>query len=292
MNTPSRGLGRGLTALLSAKPAALGSNANSGATLPITAIHAGPSQPRRMIHPEALEDLTASIKANGVIQPILVRPLLKDPAGNTGYEIVAGERRWQAAKLAGLTTIPVVIRPLSDQQAVAIALIENIQREELTPAEEARALNRLIHEFALTHHEVAESVGRSRAAVSNLIRLLDLPESVIALMDSKALSMGHARALLGVAEDAERIRLADLIVKRRLSVRETEHLVRRAVKGQGDEVPSPKPALSVISQVIRTPGLRAQVHQKIDGSARIVVEVGDAHVRDRVLEAIRKAARE
>ena len=131
-------------------------------------------------------------------------------------KIVAGERRWQAAKLAGLTDLPVIVRELSDKQAVAVALIENIQREELTSAEEARALKRLIEEFSLTHSEVAESVGRSRAAVSNLIRLLDLPDSVVDLIDSKKISMGHARALLGLSDDAARERLGQLVAERGL----------------------------------------------------------------------------
>src|SRR5271168_5045531 len=198
----SRGLGRGLGALLGAAPTV--SASRGGGKLPISLMRPGAFQPRREIHKEPLEELAASIKANGVIQPIVVRALPAGTAGAAKYEIVAGERRWQAAKLAGLADIPVIVRELSDGQAVAVALIENIQREELTPAEEARALQRLIGEFTLTHQEVAEAVGRSRVAVSNLIRLLDLPAEVVALIDSKALSMGHARALLGLEDEAER----------------------------------------------------------------------------------------
>src|SRR6267378_1377117 len=173
MVAPSKGLGRGLRSLLGANPTV--SASRGGGTLPISLMQASAFQPRREIHQQPLEELAASIKANGVIQAIVVRPL-PAASGAAKYEIVAGERRWQAAKLAGLTDIPVIVRPLSDKEAVAVALIENIQREELTSAEEARALKRLIEEFSLTHQEVAESVGRSRAAVSNLIRLLDLPE--------------------------------------------------------------------------------------------------------------------
>ena len=227
----SRGLGRGLGALLNATPKA--SASRGGGTLPLSLMQAGAFQPRRSIQQQPLEELAASIKANGVIQPIVVRPLPVGAGGAPKYEIVAGERRWQAAKLAGLTDIPVIVRELSDSQAVAVALIENIQREELTPAEEARALQRLIGEFSLTHAEVAEAVGRSRAAVSNLIRLLDLPAEVVALIDSKSVSMGHARALLGLEDDAERVRLGVLVAERGLSVRETENLVRRALKGEG-----------------------------------------------------------
>ena len=181
----SRGLGRGLGALLGAQPTV--SSSRGGGTLPLMLMQAGAFQPRREIHRQPLEELAASIKANGVIQPIVVRPLPAGTVGSARYEIVAGERRWQAAKLAGLTDIPTIVRELSDRQALAVGLIENVQREELTAAEEARALKQLTEEFSLTQQEVADSVGRSRAAVSNLIRLLDLPESVVALIDSKAL---------------------------------------------------------------------------------------------------------
>jgi ParB family chromosome partitioning protein len=192
----------------------------------------GAFQPRREIHQEPLQELAASIKANGVIEPIVVRPLPAGAVGRARYEIVAGERRWRAAKLAGLTDIPTIVRELSDSQAVAVGLIENIQREELTAAEEARALKRLVKDFSLTHQELADSVGRSRAAVTNLIRLLDLPEAVVALIDSKALSMGHARALLGLEDQAARERVAKAVVAGGLSVRETEKLVRKALEGE------------------------------------------------------------
>ena len=204
MARESRGLGRGLGALLGAELRVTPSR--GGGTLPLALMQAGAFQPRREIHRQPLEELAASIKANGVIQPIVVRPLpAGGAAGAAKYEIVAGERRWQAAKLAGLTDIPTIVRELSDRQAVAVALIENIQREDLTPAEEARALQRLIVEFQLTHEAIGQAVGRSRAAVSNLIRLLDLPENVVALIDSKQLAMGHARALLGLETAAEQV---------------------------------------------------------------------------------------
>src|ERR1700729_4131810 len=170
------GLGRGLGALLGAAPTV--SASRGGGTLPLSLMQSGALQPRREIHREPLEELAASIKAKGVIQPIIVRPLPAGASGTARYEIVAGERRWQAAKLAGLADIPTIVRELSDKEATAVALIENIQREELTPAEEARALKRLVEEFSLTHEGVAEVVGRSRASVTNLMRLLDLPETV------------------------------------------------------------------------------------------------------------------
>lgn len=285
MVEPSKGLGRGLPSLLGAQLTV--SPSRGGGTLPISLMQAGAFQPRREIHQQPLEELAASIKSNGVIQAIVVRPL---PAGSGAakYEIVAGERRWQAAKLAGLTDIPVIVRQLSDKEAVAVALIENIQREELTSAEEARALKRLIEEFSLTHSQVAETVGRSRAAVTNLIRLLDLPASVVDLIDSKAISMGHTRALLGLEDDAGRVRLAQLIAERGLSVRETENLVRKAMKGEGG-APAKHPELSVISQVLKTKTVHVQLNQKASGAARIVIDVVDAQARDAIVEAIKKA---
>ena len=285
----SKGLGRGLGALLGAEPRA--SASKGGGRLPLLLMQSGAFQPRREIHRQPLEELAASIKANGVIQPIIVRPLPVAAAGAARYEIVAGERRWQAAKIAGLTDIPVIVRELSDRQAVAVALIENIQREGLTPAEEARALQRLIGDFSLTHQEVADAVGRSRAAVTNLIRLLDLPAEVVALIDSKALSMGHARALLGLEDDAQRVRLGQLVAERGYSVRETENLVRKALKG-GGSADRKRPELSVVSEVWRTKSVRVELQQKSSGAARIVVDVADAKARDAVVEALSAIAQD
>jgi ParB family chromosome partitioning protein len=298
MAKESRGLGRGLQALLSAQPprptaASPSSPGPSVGSLPIAAIQTGPSQPRKSIALQPLEELAASIQANGVIQPIVVRSVKGAVAGAPEYEIVVGERRWQAAKLAGLTEIPAVIRELSDQQAVAVALIENIQREELTPAEEARSLSRLVDEFSLTHQEVATAVGRSRAAVSNLIRLLDLPAAVVSLIDSKSLSMGHARALLGLNDDGDRVRLATVVADRNLSVRATEVLVRKELKGEASVRASPsKPDLSVMSEVLRTPFMTVQMLQKASGVGRLIVEFADSVTRDEVIEAIKSVVQE
>jgi ParB family transcriptional regulator, chromosome partitioning protein len=280
-------LGRGLGALLGAEPRV--SASRGGGTLPLSLMLAGAFQPRREIHRQPLEELAASIKANGVIQPIVVRPLPAGSAGDARYEIVAGERRWQAAKLAGLADIPVIVRELSDKQCVAVALIENIQREELTAAEEARALKRLVSEFSLTHQEVADSVGRSRASVSNLMRLLDLPQVVVALIDSKAISMGHARALLGIEDDSERERLANLVAERGLSVRETETLVRKTMQ-EGRETPALKPELAVVSEVLRTEAVHVQLHQKASGRGKLIVEFVGSVSRDALLAAIKSAA--
>jgi ParB family chromosome partitioning protein len=286
MAAPTKGLGRGLQSLLGADPTV--SPSRGGGTLPTSLMQAGAFQPRREIHQQPLEELAASIKANGVIQAIVVRPLAAG-SGTARYEIVAGERRWQAAKLAGLADIPVIVRPLTDKEAVAVSLIENIQREELTSAEEARALKRLIEEFSLTHQEVAESVGRSRAAVSNLIRLLDLPASVVDLIDSKAISMGHARALLGLKDDDGRVRLARIVAERGLSVRETESLVRKDSEREGAR-PGDKTALPPMTQVLKTKTVHVQLKQKASGAARIVIDVADAKSRDAIVEAIKAAA--
>jgi ParB family transcriptional regulator, chromosome partitioning protein len=273
-----------LGALLGAAPTV--SASRGGGTLPLSLMQSSTLQPRREIHREPLEELAASIKAKGVIQPIIVRPLPTGASGPARYEIVAGERRWQAAKLAGLTDIPVIVRELSDQEAVAVALIENIQREELTAAEEARSLKRLTTEFSLTQQEVADSVGRSRAAVSNLIRLLDLPAPVVALIDSKALGMGHARALLGLRGDVERERLAKRVAEGGLSVRETENLVRKTQTGEATAARKPAES-TVVSEVLRTKAAHVQLHQRTAGSGKIIIEFADSHTRDQLLDLIR-----
>ena len=237
MNQKKPVLGRGLDALLgqmSASRAATGAPALPGdelAKLPLDQLQRGRYQPRVDMREEALEDLASSIRAQGVVQPIVVRPL-EMPGAAPGsapsrYEIIAGERRWRAAQMAGLETIPAIIRRVPDESAIAMALIENIQRENLNPLEEARALDRLIREFEVTHQQAADAVGRSRAAVSNLLRLLELPPEVAELVDRRAIEMGHARALLGLTQKRQQIEVGQLVSKKGLSVRETEALVRR-----------------------------------------------------------------
>jgi len=189
--------------------------------LPVDVIQRGEYQPRVDMHQESLQDLADSIAVQGVVQPIVVRTI-----GENRYEIVAGERRWRAAQMAGLHEIPAVVREVDDRSAIAIALIENIQRENLNPLEEARALARLIDEFELTHEQAAAAVGRSRAAVSNLLRLLDLDDGVKVLLERGELEMGHARALLALA-GARQVEAARQVVARGLSVRATEGLVRQ-----------------------------------------------------------------
>ena len=200
------------------------------AKIPVDLLQRGKYQPRVDMRTESLGDLADSIKRQGLVQPILVRPLTgRSPGEAQRYEIIAGERRWRAAQMAGLAEIPAVIRDVPDEAAVAMALIENIQRENLNPLEEARALVRLIEEFGLTHQTAAEAVGRSRAAVSNLLRLMELADEVKALVEQRSIEMGHARALLGLASRRQQIEVAGLVAKKALSVRETEALVRRLV---------------------------------------------------------------
>lgn len=217
-----RGLGMGLSALLGATETYAGESERGGPqTVPIEFLRASPLQPRRRFEASELEALADSIREKGILQPLLVRPAT---TGAAGYEIVAGERRWRAAQRAGLHEIPVVVRELSDQETLELALVENIQRADLSPLEEAQGFRRLIDEFGHTQEELAAALGKSRSHIANTLRLLSLPEGVQAMLEEGALSAGHARALLGAAEPA---RLAEIVVAQGLSVRETEELVRR-----------------------------------------------------------------
>jgi ParB family chromosome partitioning protein len=233
MAAKKRGLGRGLDELLgisttTTESAAVAKGSDSSRqgdlrNLPVDVIQKGRYQPRHDFAQEALQELADSIRAQGVVQPVVVRHLPEDKAK---YELIAGERRWRAAQLAGLHEIPAVVRDVPDQAAMAMGLIENIQREELNPIEEAAALQRLIEEFGLTHQQTAEAVGRSRASVSNLLRLLTLESKVKLMLEERQLEMGHARALLALLGSTQ-VQAAEQVFARGLSVRETEHLVRR-----------------------------------------------------------------
>ena len=224
-------LGRGLADLLGARvgaPVAAAPVGEQLAKLPLDLLQRGRYQPRIDMRTETLAELADSIKAQGVVQPIVVRALGAPDVGESQrYEIIAGERRWRAAQMAGLTEIPAVIRHIPDDAAIAVSLIENIQRENLNPLEEARALTRLITEFGLTHQEAADAVGRSRAAVSNLLRLLELAPEVCELLEKRTIEMGHARALLALTQRRQQTEVGLLVGKKGLSVRETEALVRR-----------------------------------------------------------------
>ncbi len=226
MAAKKRGLGRGLDALLGAGLSESVSNVgraegNDLRTVPVDLIQRGEYQPRRDIQPEALQELADSIKEQGVIQPIVIRPV----AGGR-YEIVAGERRWRATQLAGLQEIPAVVREMPDKTALSVAIIENIQREDLNPLEEAVALDRLLNEFDLTHQLVADAVGRSRASVSNLLRLLELDDELKRYLTEGKLGMGHARALLALSTSSQK-QAGREVISKQLSVRQTESLVRR-----------------------------------------------------------------
>ncbi len=225
-------LGRNLGALLGKSRA---DSARSSAAeepsrlqdLPLDAIQPGRYQPRSAMDPDRLEELAESIRIQGLVQPVVVRPLAREGT----YELIAGERRWRASRMAGKETVPAIIREVPDEASLALALIENIQRENLNPLEEATALKRLIDEFELTHSQAAENVGRSRAGVSNLLRLLELAPAVRALVDERKLDMGHARALLTL-DQVDQVRAARQVVDQELSVRQTEALVRRIREGQ------------------------------------------------------------
>ena len=230
--TKKKRLGRGLDALLS-KPVAetasvtVSADVADGLTnIPVELLQRGEYQPRLDMRQDTLEELAKSIQMQGVVQPIVARPLRRE--GHTQrYEIVAGERRWRAAQMAGLQEIPAVVRVIPDEAAIAMSLIENIQREDLNPLEEARALERLIREFDLKHEEAAKAVGRSRASVSNLLRLLDLSDKVKSMLESRDIQMGHARSLLALSSEVQQLNAAKQVVKKGLSVRGTAALVRR-----------------------------------------------------------------
>jgi len=243
-----KSLGRVLDALLSSAAGSTVARAETPASesgapaadaalreVPIDLLQRGRYQPRVDMRDDSLAELAESIKAQGVVQPIVVRPLPRQGDGEARYEIVAGERRWRAAQLAGLHAIPAVVRDIPDESAVAVALIENIQRENLNPIEEARALHRLVEEFGLTHEDAASAVGRSRTTVTNLLRLLELPRPVRTFLESRELDMGHARALLGLPTPEMQFEIAERIVKQGWSVREAEQAVRRVAGTSGDK---------------------------------------------------------
>jgi ParB family chromosome partitioning protein len=232
-----KGLGRGLDALLGASvdiEEAVPNVPGAPTSLSVMQLQAGKYQPRTRMDEGALNELAASIKAQGLMQPILVRPV--DPAGAGKYEIIAGERRFRAAQIAGLTEVPVLVKDVDDQAAAAMALIENIQREDLNPLEEAQGIQRLITDFDFTHEQAAGAVGRSRSAVSNLLRLLNLAKPVQTMLMAGDIDMGHARALLAV-DSASQIALANQIVAKRMSVRDAEKLVTAAIVKLSDNKP-------------------------------------------------------
>ena len=215
------------------KPAAVTSAAealDSLSEIPLEHLQRGKYQPRVDMRKDTIEELARSMQAQGVLQPVVVRPV-GESGGEKRFEIIAGERRWRAAQMAGLETIPAVIKDVPDEAAIAMSIIENIQREDLNPLEEARGIQRLISEFRLTHQAAAEAVGRSRATVSNLIRLTELSDKVKGLLEARELDMGHARALLAIGNPADQYEAARQVMRNGLSVRATEQLVRKILSG-------------------------------------------------------------
>jgi len=253
--------------------------ANNLRELDIDRIQRGKFQPRQNFDQQSLQELADSIRAQGVIQPVVVRP-----EGNH-FELVAGERRWRAAQMAGLQKIPVVVRDIDAKAAAAIALIENIQREDLNPLEESAAFMRLIDEFDLTHQQVADSVGRSRAAVSNLLRLLDLADPVKDQVNLGLLDMGHARALLALIRH-DQIEVANLVVKRGLSVRATEQLVKRTLKGQSDkESPDSDPDIRRLeTRISEKLGAAVKIKSGKQGSGKLIISFHNSDELDGILE--------
>jgi len=289
-----RGLGRGLEALLGPKGAAQApvleaTPADTLRHLPVDALSPGKYQPRKTMDQAKLAELAESIKAQGVIQPIVVRDL-----GGKRFEIIAGERRWRASQLAGLSEIPVVIREVDDRTVVAMALIENIQREDLNPLEEAQALQRLIDEFDLTHAQAADAVGRSRAAVSNLLRLLEMPKDIRTLVETRALEMGHARALLTLPPQAA-IALARQAADNGWSVREVEHRVQQLASGKvavagKAKAAKPKPQADIATlerELSESLGTTVNVLHGRAGRGRLVIHYSDLESLDGVLERLR-----
>jgi ParB family transcriptional regulator, chromosome partitioning protein len=255
--------------------------------LPVDLIRRGRYQPRRDFDPDSLRELADSIAAQGVIQPIVVRPV-----GEGHYEIIAGERRWRAAQQAGLTEIPVVVREVDEQSAVAIGLIENIQRADLNPLEESAALNRLLQEFGLTHQQVAAAVGKSRTTVTNLLRLLELNDDVKGFVESRNLEMGHARCLLGL-KGPRQSEAARAVVARGLSVRETERLVRRLQEEQQGEIERrPRPELDpnirrLLADLTDRLGARVEIHQGTRGAGKLLIAYNSLDELDGILGHIK-----
>ncbi len=290
--TPKKRLGRGLDALLSKPVSETGAVTGDAheilKSLPIELLQRGRYQPRVDMRQDTLEDLADSIRVQGVVQPIVARPI-EGTGSSQRYEIVAGERRWRAAQLAGLSEIPAVVRDVPDEAAIAMALIENIQRENLNPLEEARALDRLIREFDLTHAEAAGAVGRSRAAVSNLLRLLDLSDKVKPLLEDRQLEMGHARALLAIGDPVQQFDAARQVVRKGMSVRETERLVQRMLGGRPGRPAKAAPAVDadvrrLEIEVSEKLGAKVRVEHTRKGGGRLVISYNSLDELDGILK--------
>jgi ParB family chromosome partitioning protein len=295
MATKKPSLGRGLGALLG-QPVVQENGAGARVfddelvKLPVDLLQRGKYQPRLDMRPESLQELADSIKSQGVVQPIVVRPVGTPlPGQPQRYEIIAGERRWRATQIAGLHEIPAVVRRVPDEAAVAMALIENIQREDLNPLEEARALDRLIKEFDMTHQSAADAVGRSRAAVSNLLRLLDLAEPVKERLEKREIEMGHARAMLALDSAKRQIEVATVVAQKGMSVRDTEALIKRMLAGGTDAAvpavrdPNIRKLESDLSDKL---GAKVQVQHASGGKGKLVINYNSLDELDGILEHI------
>ena len=301
MSAKKRGLGRGLDALLSSsKPTpsaskeqdtsnvteavknAAGPNNSELQKLPIEFLHSGKYQPRKDMSEEALEELASSIRSQGIIQPIVVRPI-----AHNSFEIIAGERRWRAAQIAKLETVPCIIKDVPDEAAVAIALIENIQREDLNAMEEAVALNRLLIEFELTHQQVADAVGKSRTTVTNLLRLNNLNSDVKILLEHGDIEMGHARCLLALEGEAQSD-AARLAVAKALTVRETEKLVRSILEPlPAKEITEKDPDVKQLEQQLaENLGAKVEINYNKKGKGKLVISYTNLDELDGILNRI------
>lgn len=290
MAVKKRGLGRGLDALLSSptvsalEEQASKADRNELRHIPLDLIQRGKYQPRRDMDPQALEELAQSIRVQGVMQPIVIRPIEGER-----FEIIAGERRWRASQQAGVDTIPAVVRDVPDEAAIAMALIENIQREDLNPIEEAMALQRLQQEFQLTQQQVAEAVGKSRVSVANLMRLISLPEAIKTMLSHGDLEMGHARALLGLPEERQ-VEGARHVVARGLTVRQTEALVRQWLSGNTEAAPAAKsdPDIARLEQrLAERLGSAVQIKHGQKGKGQLVIRYNSLDELQGVLAHIR-----
>jgi len=294
INDKRKALGRGLDSLLPGRPAitpiAMPAAQPSGSTqeIPIDSIDPNPYQTRRRINEAALEELAESIRASGVVQPVVLRP-----AANGRYQMVAGERRWHASKRAGKTTIPAVVRQISNEQAMEITIIENLQREDLNPVEQARAFERLSREFGMTQEQIAARTGKDRASIANFIRLLKLPEEVQNALEAGTLSFGHGKVLLALAGFPEHMeRAVREIIEKQLSVRQTEDLVARLLNPQVAEQKQEKPVVPIDPNVREAQrslesslGIKVEIHDR-KGKGKIILKYGSLEDFDRIVEAL------
>jgi ParB family transcriptional regulator, chromosome partitioning protein len=293
INDKRKALGRGLDSLLPSRPTmspiAMPAQATASAQeIPIDSIDPNPYQTRRRINEAALEELAESIRASGVVQPVVLRP-----TANGRFQLVAGERRWHASRRAGKTTIPAVVRQISNEQAMEITIIENLQREDLNPMEQARAFERLSREFSLTQEQIASRTGKDRASIANFIRLLKLPDDVQNALEAGALSFGHGKVLLALAGFPEHLeRAAREIMAKQLSVRQTEELVARLLNPQVAEQKQEKPAVPVDPNVREAQrslesslGIKVEIHDR-KGKGKIILKYGSLEDFDRIVEAL------